>query len=157
MTLEQWAIKHAIPYAAVHELRAIFGAVNTDPSPQDGESEAAVQTRVRLEASAKGCRLLRNNVGVLYDERGVPVRYGLANDSKQMNDHIKSSDLIGIRPLLIQPYHVGSVLGQFMAREIKPGAWSYSGTAREVAQLRFMELVVSMGGDACFANGEGTI
>ena len=121
------------------------------------ESESAVQVRVRLEASQKGCRLWRNNVGVLRDERGVPVRYGLANETKAMNQKIKSSDLIGIRPLVITQEMVGMTVGQFVAREIKAEGWKYTGTDREKAQLRFLELVLSLGGDAAFANSEGSL
>nr|WP_297388188.1 hypothetical protein [uncultured Roseateles sp.] len=122
-----------------------------------GESEAATSVRVRLEASQKGMRLWRNNVGVLQDETGRPVRYGLANDSPAVNKHIKSADLIGIRPVLIQPQHVGLVLGQFVSREMKEGGWQYKGTEREEAQLRWAQLVASLGGDAAFATGVGTL
>jgi hypothetical protein len=90
-------------------------------------------------------------------EEGKLVRYGLANDSKAVNEMIKSSDLIGIRPVLITPAHVGYTVGQFVAREVKAGAWMYRGTSHEQAQKRFLELVAGMGGDACFANGEGTL
>ena len=37
----------------------------------------------------------RNNVGVLVDATGRPLRYGLANDSKALNTVLKSGDLIG--------------------------------------------------------------
>ena len=157
MILNAWAADWNIPPEALQDLRQCLGATPTDPSPQAGESEAAVQTRIRLEASRGGARLWRNNVGVLQDLRGVPVRYGLANDSKQLNARVKSSDLIGLRPVTIRPEHVGAVLGQFVAREVKAGSWRYTGTARELAQLRFLELVLSLGGDAAFANREGTL
>lgn len=160
MNLTQWGIKWGIPIEAVQDLRREFGLVNTDPVPGNlTESEAAVQVRIRLEASKKGCRIWRNNVGA-YDERHPPSpgsRWGLANDSKQMNALIKSSDLIGIRPLLITQGHVGNIIGQFLAREVKKSAWSYSGDKREEAQLNFLNLVASLGGDAAFANSVGTL
>lgn len=120
-------------------------------------TEAAIQTLVRLEASRKGLVLWRNNVGVLTDERGVPVRFGLANDSAAVNRNIKSADLIGIRPLLITPEHVGHTIGQFVSREVKAAGWRYTGTPREAAQLRWAELVLGLGGDAAFATGEGSL
>ena len=70
--------------------------------------ETDVQASIRLEAAGKGIVLWRNNVGVLMDQRGRPVRYGLANDSERVNSVTKSSDLIGIKPLAIQDYHVGT-------------------------------------------------
>lgn len=157
MNLNQWAIKWGIPFEAVEDLRQQFGIINTDPSPQDGESEAAIQTRVRLEASRLGKRLWRNNVGAAYAEGGSFFRYGLANDSKELNKKIKSSDLIGINPVLIKPIHVGTIIGQFLAREIKRGDWEYKATQEEQAQLKFLELIISLGGDAKFANKEGTL
>lgn len=121
------------------------------------KSEAAVQVAVRLEAARKGVALWRNNVGVLLDRRGVPVRYGLANDSSAVNANFKSADLIGIRPVLITPAHLGLTIGQFVSREVKAEGWRYTGDEREVAQLRWAELVLSLGGDAAFCTGEGTL
>lgn len=157
MNLVEWAVKWRVPYAAVEDLRRSFG-METDPAATvAGESEAAVQNRVRLEASRTGCRLWRNNVGATYTDDGSFIRYGLVNDSQQMNSKIKSSDLVGIKPLLIKSMHVGSVIGVFVAREIKEGGWKYTGTDREAAQLKFLKLVASLGGDAAFATGEGTL
>lgn len=158
MNIQLWAKRWGLPDQAVQELHQALGLVNTNPeAPAVGNNEAAVQVRIRLEASDKGAILWRNNVGALRDDRGVPVRYGLANESKAMNEAIKSSDLIGIKPVLIGPEHVGQTIGQFVAREIKEPTWKYTGTKRETAQLRFLNLVLSMGGDACFATGEGTL
>lgn len=58
-------------------------------------TESDVQNLVRLEYARRGWHLWRNNVGVLIDAKGRPVRYGLANDSKALNAVLKSGDLIG--------------------------------------------------------------
>ena len=157
MNLTAWAIRWAIPYAAVDDLRREMGLVNTDPPVVVGRSESAVQSLVRLEASRLGARLFRNNVGAGYLDNASFIRWGLANDSERVNQKIKSSDLIGIRPTVIEPHHVGRTLGVFLSREIKEAGWQYSGTARERAQLRWLELIASLGGDAAFATGEGSL
>lgn len=120
-------------------------------------NEASVQNVIRLEASRKGARLWRNNVGATYTREGAFLRYGLANDSANVNREIKSADLIGIKPVLITQEMVGMVIGQFVSREIKASNWRYSGNERERAQLQWAELILSLGGDACFAVGEGTL
>jgi hypothetical protein len=147
-----WANRWQIPPAALTELRELLGALDYDPSVLPGESEAAVQSRVRVEATVKGARLWRNNVGAV-----GAIRYGLANDSARVNAVLKSSDLIGIKPMLITDRHVGQIVGQFIARECKPTRWRYRGTKRERAQLAFLELVFLMGGDARFVTKEGTL
>lgn len=146
MMLYEWAKKWNIPIEAIQEYRALVGIdvpVATDPS---AKTEAGATKLIRLEAAHKGVHLWRNNVGATMDENGNFIRYGLANDTAAMNRKIKSSDLIGIRPD-----------GRFICREVKKPGWRYTGTAREKAQLKFIELINSMGGDAAFATGEGTI
>lgn len=157
MNLVQWANEWGVPLEALEALRKEFGVAGTDPSPRRGDSERAITSRIRLEASRKGVRVWRNNVGACKDQNNNIIRYGLANESPKMNAVVKSSDLIGIRPVIIQHHHVGHMIGQFLAREVKSGSWSYTGTQREEAQLRFLELVSSLGGDASFANSEGTL
>src|SRR5438034_502134 len=120
-------------------------------------SEAGVLSDIRLEASEKGARLWRNNVGATYTPTGQFIRYGLANDSALLNKTIKSADLIGIRPVIITPQHVGSIIGQFISREIKKPGWRYSHTEREQAQSNWAELIISLGGDACFVTSRGTL
>lgn len=121
------------------------------------DSEAAVKNRIRLEASEKGARLWINNIGAFHTINGDFVRYGLANESKQQNAHIKSSDLIGIKPVLITQELVGSKIGQFLCREVKRAGWHYGHTAREKAQLNWINLINSLGGDAAFATSDGSI
>src|SRR6185437_4671449 len=98
------------------------------------KSEAGILSEIRLEASEHGARLWRNNVGATYTDKGDFIRYGLANDSMQLNQAIKSADLIGIRPVLITQDHVGQIIGQFISREIKKPGWRYTGNNRERAQ-----------------------
>ena len=153
-TINEWATRHNIPAAALTDLLQQLGAMSPDPDVQSGESEAAVQTRVRLEASKAGGRLWRNNVGATQTPEGSYVRYGIANESSAVNKRCKSSDLVGIRPVVVTEKMVGGVFGLFVAREVKRGGWHYTGTAREKAQLNFLSLVAAMGGDARFTTGE---
>ena len=154
MILNEWAIRWGIPYAALEDLRRRMALDPAPPAPSArGKSEAWVQSVLRLEASRQGARLWRNNVGALPDPRGVPVRFGLANESAAANERIKSADLIGIRPILIQPQHCGSTFGLFVSRECKAPGWRYTGEGREPAQLAWANLVNALGGDAGFATG----
>jgi len=157
--LDQWAARHNISQDALVELRTMLGAEKTNPPSQGGVtgSEAAASAAIRLEASQVGARLWRNNVGACQDQKGRHIRYGLCNESKQLNKRVKSSDLIGIKPVTITQDMVGGTLGQFVAREVKRPGWKYAATEREKAQLAFLNLVVSLGGDACFVTGIGSL
>lgn len=160
MILEAWAARWGIPHDALADLRAQLG-VGGDAAPPvtvEGEpgSESRQQSLVRLEAAQRGVWLTRNNVGALLDKRGVPVRYGLANESPAQNKAVKSADLIGIKPILIGPQHLGHTIGQFVSREIKHEGWTYSGDEHEVAQLAWANFVLSKGGDAAFCSGPGS-
>lgn len=154
--LLNWAEKWGVSAEALADLSKAVQPIPL-PMPPGEESEAAVMARVRLEASEKGLLLWRNNVGVAQDTHGNVVRFGLANESKIVNKQFKSSDLIGIRPVIITQEHVGKTVGQFTAREIKSVKWKYSNSNREKAQKNFLEIIQSMGGDAQFANGIGTL
>lgn len=161
-SLTAWAIRHGVTLAALAELRTLVweeAAPVLAASPPKGYSddEAYVQSEVRLEAARVGARLFRNNVGVLEDTRGVPVRYGLANDSAAMNERLKSSDLVGWKPVTITPEHVGRVIGQAVMRECKHRGWVYRGTDREQAQWRFIQLAQNDGCDAAFTTGPGSL
>lgn len=130
------------------------------------DSESRVQSLVRLEAARKACRLWRNNVGVLKDQNGRPVRYGLANDSPELNRSLKSGDLIGWRRRVITVADViaagGAItIAQFVSRECKPEDWrpALSGAKweHEEAQRQWAAIINADGGDAGFATGEGTL
>lgn len=115
-------------------------------------SESALQSHVRLEAARRGVYLWRNNSGALPDARGVPVRFGLGNDSPKINEVLKSSDLIGIMPLLIEPRHVGMRLGVFMSPELKDPGWIGARNQRERAQENWINLINANGGRAGFVS-----
>lgn len=151
--LHEWARKWGIPAAAIQDLEQQITRRGVTCDLVAPGTEAAVQSLVRMEAAARGTMLWRNNVGECVDQRGNRIRYGLANDSKKTNAALKSSDLIGIKPVLIGPEHVGRKLGQFVAREVKRSDWRYTGNPREKAQRAFIELVIAYGGDAAFTTG----
>lgn len=155
----QWAARNGVSMQALHELQTLVGlhGGHAMPDAATGTSEAAAAAVVRLEAARKGVKLFRNNVGVLPDLTGRPVRYGLANESKQINERIKSSDYMGWRARLITPQDVGTVIGQAVGREVKKVGWRYTGTGREPAQLAWVMMGLMDGCDFGFATGEGTL
>ena len=157
--IRMWGAKHRVSAAALLELEQLIGVAGhaaVSERPDDG-SEARQQSLVRLEAAQKDVLLWRNNSGAFEDKGGQWVRYGLCNDSEKMNKQIKSADLVGLRKKLVTPNMVGSVVGIFTARECKHATWRFKGNAHELAQLRWIDLVNSYGGDAAFATGPGTL
>ena len=154
--LDAWAARHQIPDDALLELKQMI-LPPTNGLALAGASEAAVQTIVRLEASQLGGRLWRNNVGAGYLADGSFIRWGLCNDSAQLNKKIKSPDVVGIMPVRIAQHHVGKIIGRFVGREVKESGWKWGATEREVAQSKFHEIVNALGGDSCFATGKGTL
>lgn len=117
-------------------------------------SESHVQSLVRLWTAARGIWALRNNSGAFKDDTGRLIRFGLGNDSKKINAVYKSSDLVGVEPVLITQDMVGKVIGRAWARECKPEGWVYTGTDREAAQRRFILKWNELGGNAAFTNGK---
>lgn len=121
-------------------------------------SEALVQSKVRLEAArTPGVTLFRNNVGAYRDDSGRVVRYGLANDSAQLNQALKSADLIGWRSVVITPDMVGRIVAIFLSRECKAEGWTPGASERERAQQAWADMINQAGGDARFCTGEGTL
>ena len=113
-------------------------------------SESRVQSETFLRAAMRRIWALRNNSGAFIDATGRQVRFGLGNTSKAFNAVMKSSDVIGVEPVVITQDMVGKVIGRFWARECKPEDWKYTGTDREVAQKAFITKINSLGGNAAF-------
>lgn len=157
MNFRTWGAKHGIPLHAIMELEnEVCGMLGTYGVVQDGHTEAYSQSQVRAEAPRFGTLMQRNNNGALKDETGRVIRFGLMNDSPALNKLIKSSDLVGIRKHVVTAADVGKTHGIYTARECKPPGWVYSGDPREEAQLAYINLINSYGGDAKFATGEGS-
>jgi len=73
-------------------------------------TETDILRRIMRACSQGAARLLRNNVGGLYDRTGAFVRYGLG---------VGTSDLIGWRTVIITPDMLGTAIAQFCAIEAK--------------------------------------
>ena len=122
-------------------------------------SETVVQQRTRLAFANIG-PMWRNNSGACMDDTGRLIRYGLGNDSAQLNHAIKSSDLIGITPVVA---YLASVarwvrLGVFTALEVKPSGFVLKASdERAVAQAKFHAIVTDAGGYAGFVSDEKDI
>lgn len=110
------------------------------------ESESRIQSLIRLEIAKRGGRIWRNNNGAAFTPDGRPVRYGLGNDSANLNKVLKSSDLIGWMPTIITPADIGKTFARFLSIECKKAGWVYAGTDREHAQLNWINLVKLGGG-----------
>src|ERR1700692_839062 len=154
----QWCVANGVPHLATSLARELatdgVRAMQLPPEQDVKASESRQQALVRLEAARKDILSWRNNVGALPDRTGRIVRYGLANDSKQMNEVIKSSDLIMLRKVPITYSMVGTVIGQFVCREMKEEGWKFNpNDPHEVAQQTWNNLINSYGGDAQFSTG----
>lgn len=118
-------------------------------------SETEIQQQLRLEAARRKTPLWRNNNGAATDQSGRLIRFGLGNDSPRLNKVWKSSDLIGIYPVLITPQHVGMRLGLFYAVEVKVPGWREDDRSR--AQAAFGQTVIEHGGVFRFATCIGDL
>jgi hypothetical protein len=149
MTLKDWQARwgHHVPAQAIAELTAILSPVMPSPSPTARHSEAAGAAQIRLAAGRAGVPVWRNNQGGCTDQTGRLIRFGLGNESPALNARWKSSDLIGILPVVVQPSHVGKTLGVFLAVETKKPGWRLTpGDKRGQAQAAFLQSVRGFGG-----------
>lgn len=151
---DAWAAKWGPQCVA--ELRVAMGCGDeAPPLAVEGKpgSEGRQASLIRLAAPKVGMWLTRNNVGALLDKRGVPVRYGLCNESSEQNALMKSGDFIGIKQVLITPAMVGSIIGQFASVETKHEGWVFNpNDPHEASQHRFASFIISKGGYATFAS-----
>lgn len=154
-TLSEWAEIWGLPPEALDDLhdRTLQAFPPPVVTKVDG-SEAYTSSLVRLAAPGAGYWLTRNNVGALRDQSGRLIRFGLANESKALNESIKSGDLIGWRSVVITPEMVGQRVAIFTSVECKKAEWKPGeDPKREEAQARWAALVIAAGGEACFSQG----
>lgn len=91
--------------------------------------ESTLHKQIMLAAPLHGCRLFRNNVGMLPDRYGQMIRYGLA---------VGSSDLIG--------WYAAKGAAVFLAVEVKR-----PGEKPTKEQRQFLDVVKQAGGIAILA------
>lgn len=94
--------------------------------------ETTIQNDIEVYLSENGFIIFRNNVGGWKDEHGRLIRYGLFKGS---------SDLIGLKPIIITEEYLGKKIAQFCAIETKTNLGSLS-----PAQKRFLNMVRYNGG-----------
>ena len=111
---------------------------------------------VRLRANQRGCRLMKNNTGVAYDQFNRPVFFGLDNEGKKGPDDIRTPDWVGWHNVLITPEMVGKSIPVFTAIDAKKLGFkrkdSYSKGTREFGQNKFFQQVKKVNGVAGFAS-----
>ncbi len=123
--------------------------------------EAKASHAVRERCSAWGMRLFRNNSGVLMNDVGIPVRFGLGNESSRTNKELKTGDYVGWTPVAITPEMVGKVIPVFTNVEVKANGFLkkdvYNKNSREYGQDNFNRLVVKYGGIAAFVSNAAEV
>lgn len=101
-------------------------------------SENNIQNQILAAIGSRpDCRLFRNHVGRVQDDRGRWHTFGLCPGS---------ADLIGWRALTIGPEHLGQTLAVFLSIEVK----TVTGKLRP-DQVRWMDAVKRHGGIAMIA------
>ena len=102
-------------------------------------TESALNTQIRSDATKQGARLFRNNTGVFFTKSGRRVRTGLA---------VGSPDLVGWIPTKITPEMIGKTLAVFYGVEAKTGKLKLT-----TQQRRFLQKLKNDGGVAVVARG----
>lgn len=115
--------------------------------------ESEIQQEIQIAGPEYHCILLRNNSGAFTDASGRVIRFGLGNISKNHSDHMKSSDLIGIKSIVVTPDMVGKMIGVLTAIEVKKEGFVYNDCdKRQRAQKNFIEWIKLRGGVAGFVS-----
>lgn len=119
------------------------------------KTENTVSDGCRLLIQDFGGQLLRNNSGAMQTPTGRWVYFGVGNDGSKASKTRRSSDLIGITPMLILPHHVGRTIGVFTAIEAKREGWVYyENDDHTQHQLKYMTGISQRGGIASFISNE---
>ena len=87
----------------------------------------------------------RNNVGMTYDNRGVPICYGVGGKPHPKKPSLGGSDFIGWTEVIVTPDMVGSRVAIFTAHELKKDKGKPT-----AAQENFIAVVNAAGGYAGF-------
>ena len=117
------------------------------------KSEAAVSAEITMELSRRGSRVFRNNSGAVTTDDGRHVRFGLGNISAKINKSVKSSDLIGITPVIITQDMVGKQLGVMLSIEVKNSTWKRdTNDPHQNAQQKWIDIIKSLGGIGGFVS-----
>ncbi len=118
--------------------------------------ESNLQRQIMLHASDAGYTVFRNNTGVAWtaNERRRQGRDLLLVDARPVHFGLitGSSDLIGIRPVIVTPDMVGQTIGVFVALEVKT---KRGRVTRE--QQHFLDHIAEQGGIAAVVRGVGDI
>ena len=119
-------------------------------------TERAIQNEILLAASGQGYTLFRNNVGVGWQGDATRLADGsiLIRNPRPLHAGlcVGSSDLIGWRPILIGPEHLGATIAQFVGVEVKTASGKES-----KPQETFRRVVTGAGGLALVARGPGDL
>lgn len=125
------------------------------------ETESPVQARIRLHLARLGWLMWRNNRGAgrIQLKGGVSrfLRWGLANDSKQLGAAVKSADLVGGMPMVITPAMVGRTVLVLASVECKKEGWRPDGSLEYNAQVQWAKLIEDHGGFAIITNDPAEI
>jgi len=118
--------------------------------------ESKASLTVLLYANQQGCRLLKNNTGVAFNNRNRPVFFGLGNEGKKNSESERTPDWVGWHSVTITPEMVGKTLPVFMAIDAKKEGFkpkqSYNKNSREYGQNKFFQRVIRFNGIAGFAS-----